>query len=108
MSNIRQYLYKIQPTRRAMLTDGPTPEEAELVSQHFNYLKGLMEQGVVVLAGRTQNTDPSSFGIIIFKADDDEVAQAIVNNDPAVKNGVMRAELYLYQIALMGTLEDKA
>ncbi len=101
MSTQNQYLYRIQPTRPAMLTDGPTEREAELVGQHFNYLKQLMEQGVVILAGRTQNTDPSSFGIIIFNAGSEEAAEAVVQNDPAVRNGVMRAELFPYRIALL-------
>lgn len=59
-----------------------------------------MEKGTVILAGRTQNTDYSSFGIVIFKAESPEQARSIVENDPVVKNMVMRAELYPYRIAL--------
>lgn len=99
------YLYKIQPTRLEMLAAGPTPEEAEIVSQHFAYLRDLTEKGVVIMAGRTLNTDESSFGIVIFKADSKAAAQAIVDNDPAVKNRVMQAELYPYRIALMAKEE---
>ncbi len=101
MSDAQQFLYKIQPTRPAMLTDGPTEAETAVVSQHFNYLQELTEQGVVLLAGRTLNTDASSFGIVIFVADSEEAAQTIVHNDPAVNQGVMRAELYPYRVALM-------
>ena len=101
MSDVTEYLYKIQPTRLEMLTQGPTPEEAAIVAQHFAYLKGLAEQGVVVLAGRTLNADESAFGIVIFKADSEESARGVMTNDPAVKNSVMRAELYPYRIAVM-------
>ena len=101
-----QFLYKIQPTRPALLTKGPTNEEARLVSKHFHYLQGLCEAGVVKLAGRTLNTDASSFGIVIFEAADESAARAIVDNDPAVKQGVMRAELYPYRIALMAGKGD--
>jgi uncharacterized protein YciI len=101
MSESTQYLYKIQPTRLEMLTQGPTPEEATIVAQHFAYLKDLAEQGVVVLAGRTLNTDESTFGIVIFNANSEESARDIMNSDPAVKKGVMRAELYPYRIAVM-------
>ena len=52
MSDAQQYLYLIQPTRMAMLTDGPTPQEDEAVSQHFDYLKALADRGIVILAGR--------------------------------------------------------
>jgi uncharacterized protein YciI len=101
MAEITHYLYRIQPTRPAMLTEGPTEAEAAIVGQHFNYLKGLTEQGVVVLAGRTLNTDPSSFGIIILRADGEATARSIMEHDPAVRQGVMRAELFPYRIALM-------
>jgi len=94
------YLYRIQTVRPAMLTDAPTDHESEVTTQHFNYLKDLTEKGVVILAGRSTNTDYSSFGIIIFNADSDEAAQQIVDNDPAVQNRVMRAELYPYRMAL--------
>jgi uncharacterized protein YciI len=101
MSNITHYLYTIRPTRLEMLTHGPTPEEAETVAQHFAYLKQLTERGVVVLAGRTLNTDERSFGIVIVQADSEEAARTVMDNDPAVKHDVMRAELYPYRIALM-------
>lgn len=101
MSETQQFLYKIQPTRPEMLSEGSTPAESEIVSQHFGYLQGLMEQGVVVLAGRTLNTDASSFGIVIFNAADEEAARKIMHDDPAVRKGVMRAELYPYRMALI-------
>jgi uncharacterized protein len=101
MTDRLQFLYKIQPTRPAMLAEGSTEQEAAIVGQHFNYLKDLTEKGVVLLAGRTLNTDESSFGIIIFEADSEEAAQTVVANDPAVRQGVMRAELFPYRVALM-------
>ena len=103
---IPQYLYKIQPARPAMLAEGPTPEEQEIVSQHFSYLQDLVTQGVVILAGRTLNTDSTSFGIIIFRAQSEEEARAVVGNDPAVRQGVMRAELFPYRIALMAPIPE--
>jgi uncharacterized protein YciI len=101
VSDVEQYLYKIQPTRPAMLTEGPTPEEEMILSGHFRYLKDLTDRGVVILAGRTLNTDVSSFGIVIYKAGSEEEARERMNDDPAVKQGVMRAELYPYRVALM-------
>jgi uncharacterized protein YciI len=84
-----------------MLSEGPTPEEERIVGDHYSYLKKLTDQGVVILAGRTLNTDESSFGIIIFRAESEEAARRIVADDPAVRGGLMRAELYPYRIALM-------
>ncbi len=83
-----------------MLTKGPTEFESRIVSEHFSYLKRLADDGVVILAGRTQNTDYSSFGIVLLKAETIEVAREIMLNDPAVKNNVFRAELYPYKMSL--------
>lgn len=101
MSELQQYLYRIQPVRPAMLTEGPTPEEAQCVSDHFAYLQDLTEKGIVLLAGRTTNDDYSSFGIAIFQAESEAAVRALIENDPVVKNRVMRAELYPYRIALI-------
>ena len=40
MADGKHYLYRIQPTRPGMLTEGPTAEEQRVVSEHFQYLKG--------------------------------------------------------------------
>jgi uncharacterized protein YciI len=101
MSEVTEYLYRIQPTRLEMLTQGPTPDEAALVAQHLAYLQGLAAQGVVVLAGRTLNADERTFGVVIFRATSEAAARDVMTNDPAVKNGIMRAELYPYRIAVM-------
>ncbi len=95
------YLYKIQPVRPEMLTGGSTEAEERIISDHFAYLEDLMGKGVLILAGRTLNKDYSSFGITIIKAESDEEARRVMHNDPAVKNHVMRAELYPYRIALL-------
>lgn len=82
-----------------MLTEGPTEEEAQRVSEHFQHLQKLMGKGMLILAGRTQNSDYSSFGIALFEAESDEAMREIVANDPAVKHRVMRAEWYPYRLA---------
>lgn len=54
----------------------------------------MTEEGAVLLAGRALNTDPSSFGIVILEAESEEAARELVQNDPAVKASVFRAELF--------------
>lgn len=83
-----------------MLTKGSTEFESRIISEHFNYLKRLTEIGVVILAGRTQNTDYSNFGIVLLRAETIEAAREIMLNDPAIKNNVFRADLYPYKTSL--------
>ena len=96
-----EWLYYLKPARLRMLTEGATPEEEEIVGRHFAYLKDLTDKGVMILMGRTQNNDESTFGIAIFEAEDETAARKIMENDPAVKNDVMTATLYPYKVALM-------
>ena len=96
-----QWLYRLVPARLGMVTDKATPEEIETVSRHFAYFQDLTAKGVMILMGRTQNNDESTFGIAIFEAEDESAARRIMENDPAVIGGVMTATLYPYKIALM-------
>jgi uncharacterized protein YciI len=101
MSDNTQFLYRIQPTRPEMLVEGLTEAESRITAEHFQYLSGLKEQGIVILAGRTLNTDPTSFGIVILNAETEAAAREIMNNDPAVAQGVMSAMLFPYRVALI-------
>ena len=98
-----QFLYRIQPARPEMLTAGPTAEESAFITDHSHYLVRLARAGTVHLFGRTLNTDPSSFGLVIFEAPDEQSASAVMEDDPAVRAGVMRAQLFPYRIAGVGT-----
>ena len=94
------YIYRIQPVRPEMLTEGPNEAESRITGEHFDYLKGLMDKGNLILAGRTLNSDYSSFGIAIFNARDDEHMRQITADDPGVAQKLFRAEWYPYRIAL--------
>ena len=100
MTDDNQFLYKIKPTRLAMLTEGPTAQEEAALSQHFNYLQKLIEGGIVIMAGRTQTANMDTFGIVILRADDKAAAHKLMLSDPAVAQGVMHATLYPFRIAL--------
>ncbi|MGZ4135865.1 MAG: YciI family protein, partial [Tumebacillaceae bacterium] len=66
--------------------------------EHFGYLQGLLKEGKLILAGPCLDR---VMGITIFKADSEEEARAIMNNDPAVVKGVMSAELHPYRVSLL-------
>jgi uncharacterized protein len=102
---MNRYLYRLLPARIEMVTAGPTPEEQAIVSEHFAHLEALNEQGVMLLVGRTQDNSPRTFGLAIFQAESEEQAQAIMDSDPAVRKGVMHAELFPFRIALAGKID---
>ena len=84
-----------------MLSDGPTPDDEAATARHFEYLRGLYERGTALLVGCTQNTDESSFGIVILDVDSEDAARATQEADPAVTSNIMRAEFFPYRVALM-------
>jgi uncharacterized protein len=93
-----QWIYRIVPTRPEMVA-APTAREAEIVGSHFRYLVDLRDRGILILAGRTQES-VDTWGITIFEADDEVAARAVVNGDPAVTGGVFEATLHPYAVAV--------
>lgn len=93
------FLYLLRSVRPGMVVEGPDEREAEILERHVDYLQRQSEAGVVVLAGRTRDPDPSSFGIVVLQAAGREAARIVMREDPAVREGIMEAELYPFRIA---------
>ncbi len=85
-----------------MLRTGPTDSEQAVVAEHFAYLQNLNAQGVIILVGRTLNTDENAMGLAVFRAESEDAARQIMNGDPAVKKGVMTSTLYPFRVVLQG------
>lgn len=83
-----------------MLRDGLTDAEQSAVTAHLAYLKALVDEGTVLMAGRTLTNDETTFGIVILRAESEIAARALMRADPAVAAGVMYAELFPYRVAL--------
>jgi uncharacterized protein YciI len=98
-----QFLYVLK-LREDLLEDANwTTNDNKIVEQHFLRLQSDTLAGKVILAGRTLNEDPTSFGIVIFEADSEKAAQEYMDSDPAVQEGVMSSTLFPYRVALLKT-----
>lgn len=97
----RQFIYilKLIPPllEEANWADG----ENEIVGRHFANLQRLLEEGKLILAGKTAGLDEKTFGIVILEVASEEEAVTLMRNDPAVAEGIMTAELFPYRVALM-------
>lgn len=98
---VKQYIYVLRPIPRLQEQKNWTAQDNAAVRAHFERLKRLTAEGTVILAGRTQTLDASTFGIVIFEASSPEAARDLMEEDPAVKQGIMTAELFPYSVALM-------
>jgi uncharacterized protein YciI len=93
-----EYIYLIHPMRHGFF-DAPTPEEDAVMEEHFQYLQKASKEGTVLLAGLC--TD-ETFGLVVFRAENEEAANAFMFNDPSVKANVMMAELHPFRASLIG------
>ncbi len=101
------YLYTIKTTRADMLTTGLNEHERAAFQAHVAYLENLTAKGVLVLSGRTLSPE-NSIGIGIFYADSDEEAQRIVDADPFVSYGVVKATLTQFALAAGTAVSTRA
>lgn len=97
----KHYLIIYRPPR-VTFADDATADESAVVGEHFEYLKKLLADDILILAGRT---DDAGFGLAVFKAADETAANAVMQNDPAVRAGVFSGELHRYHVALLAGAE---
>jgi uncharacterized protein YciI len=93
-----EYIYLIHPFRDGFY-EKPTAGEEAVMAEHFDYLKQAAAAGTVLLAGPCLD---DSFGLVIFRAENEDAAKAFMFNDPSVKKNVMMAELHPMRVSLRG------
>jgi len=96
----KQFIYVLKLIPSLLSESNWTEREEDIVNRHFKRLQVLHKEGKLILAGRTLNMDEKTFGIVVFEADSEIEAENIKNSDPAVAEGVMKAELFPYRVAL--------
>lgn len=97
----KQFIYVLKLIPPLLNKDNWTDREEKIVDKHFDRLQKLLEQGKLILDGKTAGIDEKTFGIVILEVESDEEAKAIMENDPCVVEGIMTAELYPYKVALI-------
>jgi uncharacterized protein YciI len=77
-------------------------QDEAIVGEHFQRLVKMKNEGVVLLAGRTQLelNDAGMMGLVIFYAKDEKEAMQFMQDDPAVKNKIMLAKVVPYAVAV--------
>ena len=97
MSKILTFVYVLRLVKSGSLGRMSSRDEA-VIHEHFEYLKKALIEGKLTLAGRCLDGE---FGIVIFRAESERDAKEFMKNDPAVKKGVMTAELHSFSLALI-------
>lgn len=92
------WLVVLRPARDEMPFD-PTAEESRIVGEHYAYLQALRAEGRLVLAGPSA-LPGDTFGLGVFDQENRAEVEAIVAQDPAVRSGIMTAEIRPFRIAV--------
>ena len=76
-----------------------TEADNQAVGRHFAKLQQLQKDGKLILAGRT--TVKESMGVVILEVESEAEARRVMDEDDAVKAGIMAAEVLPFQTALI-------
>jgi uncharacterized protein YciI len=87
MTEMNHYYAVIKPYRQDFIIN-PKKEEEKIMSDHFEYLKSLLKQKKLFLAGPTIQEDP--FGVLIFETESEKEAKLLLEEDPSVKAGIQK------------------
>ena len=91
------YLAIYRPPRPTFDQDA-TEEEERVIGTHFQYLKRLLAEGKLLIAGPCED---ASMGIAVIECENDEEARNILAADPAVQGSVFTGEIKPYRVSLM-------
>jgi uncharacterized protein YciI len=78
--------------------------EEEVWAAHFQRLKGLQADGILIMAGPTLGR--INTGIAVIEAPDEEAAHRIMDEDPAIASGIARGELREFRTSLLRGREE--
>jgi uncharacterized protein len=89
MTSDKKYFFAIiKPYRKDFLLN-PMDNENDIMEEHFSYLKNLLENHKLYLAGPTLvENDP--YGVIIFETQTEEEARELLMQDPSIKSGIQK------------------
>jgi uncharacterized protein YciI len=98
----RQFIYVLKLIPRLLSEKNWTEQDSSIVGRHFRRLQKLHKEGKVILAGRTLNeSDASQFGIVVLEVGSPEEARRLMEEDDAVKEKIMTAQLFPFSVALI-------
>ena len=84
--------------RRPGWPEDMTPAEEEIMAEHFEYLKQLVAEKRVVMAGPVWKP---TFGLMILRVDSDAEARGIIAEEPSVKKGLHDFEIQEMVLSLL-------
>lgn len=98
MPEKKQFFGQLLGTRSGWPNDMTAAEE-EIMTRHFEYLKDLVAQNKVCLAGPV--FAEQVFGLVIIEAESKTEAEGILDADPSVVAGLHRYQISEMRVSLI-------
>jgi len=95
---VREFAFVLRPAIDEAFMAAAGERERAAVDEHWQFLLDLHRQGRLVYAGRCFD---GPFAIVVFEAEDQAEAEAIVARDPTVRDDVQSADLYPFKTGLL-------
>ena len=93
------FFMRLNPPRPDFATT-MTPEEKDMMGQHSAFLRELLAQGKLILAGPV--LDPQgAFGLGVVEVESHEEALQIAATDPSVKSGMNRYDVIPMRVGML-------
>lgn len=96
------FLYHYRLTSKYENPEMWNEKTQEIVTKHGVFLDKLGQEGILILAGRTQYQPghESLFGLVVIKANSIEKATLLIKNDPVIIGGVMHTKIHPYSMGI--------
>ena len=82
---------------RPTFNDDATADEERIIGIHFQYLKRLLAEGKLLMAGPCED---ASMGLAVIECENQDEARSILAADPAIEGKVFTGEIKPYRVSL--------
>ena len=82
---------------RPTFNDDATADEERVIGIHFQYLKRLLAEGKLLMAGPCED---ASMGLAVLECESQDEARSILAADPAIVGKIFTGEIKPYRVSL--------
>lgn len=101
---MKVYCYKLKLCKRLYLDSAWTLIDNQAVHDHFERIKQDFENGKILHVGRTLDPTKDGFGLVIYKAENDEEALNYMLGDACIKGGQMTGTYHEYKLIFQNSI----
>lgn len=101
MQEKKTFIYVLNIVPKYLDVKTWTDADKKVVKEHMDDSRIFFAEGILLHADKTDKMDEKTFSIVIYYAESFEKAKEIADADPAVKAGMITAEVFSYRNILM-------